>query len=71
LEYKKYALESATGNSLCSYLKEAKMPFFYFCFYKIREQESGTGPVGRAGGLLWECLVPVGDGRKWRKDVDG
>jgi hypothetical protein len=46
------------GNSLCSYLKQTK-----FFFYKIREQESGTGPV-------WG-LLPVGVGRMCGKGVGG
>jgi hypothetical protein len=35
-------IEMPQGNSLCSYLKQAKMSFF---FYKIGEQESRTSPV--------------------------
>jgi hypothetical protein len=30
------------GNSLCNYLKLAKMPFLFSLFCKIREQEDGT-----------------------------
>jgi hypothetical protein len=30
--------EMSQGNSLCSYLKQAKMSFFSVFFYKIREQ---------------------------------
>jgi hypothetical protein len=41
-------MEISQGNSLCSYsyLKQAKMSFFSFIFYKIREQEGGVVPVG-------------------------
>jgi hypothetical protein len=48
-------MEISQGNSLCGYLylKQAKISFFLFFFYK--EQE------GRTGGRL----VPVGGGR-WR-----
>jgi hypothetical protein len=37
-------MEVPQGNFLCSYLKQAKMSFFFF--YKIGEQEGGTGPAG-------------------------
>jgi hypothetical protein len=53
-------MEMPQGNSLCSYLKQTKMTFF-FC-YKTGEQEDRTGPV-------WG-LVPVG-GRMWAKGVEG
>jgi hypothetical protein len=46
-------MEISQGNSLGNflYLKQAKMSFshFYLFFYRIREQESGTGPGGEAG----------------------
>jgi hypothetical protein len=45
-------MEMSQGNSLHSYLKQTKMSFFFF-FYKIREQEGGTGPVWR-GWYQWE-----------------
>jgi hypothetical protein len=35
----------------------------FFFFYKIREQEDRTGPVGG--------LVPVGVGRMWGNDIGG
>jgi hypothetical protein len=55
-------LEISQGNSLCSYLKEAKMPSFSFYpfsffFYKIGEQEGRTSPA-KGGGL-----APVGRDR--------
>jgi hypothetical protein len=34
-------MEISQGNSLCSYLKQTKISFFFF--YKIREQKSRTG----------------------------
>jgi hypothetical protein len=49
-------IEIKQGNSLCSflYLKLAKTScsfyFLSFFLYKIREQESGTGPAGVGGG---------------------
>jgi hypothetical protein len=43
-------METSQGNSLCSYLKQTKMSIFFF--YKIREQEGRTGPVG---GQVSEC----------------
>jgi hypothetical protein len=46
-------MEAPQGNSLCSYLKQAKISFFFF--YKIGEQEGRTGHA-------WEGLVPVGGG---------
>jgi hypothetical protein len=36
-------MEVSQGNSLHSYLKQAKISFFFF--YKIKEQESGIGPA--------------------------
>jgi hypothetical protein len=38
-------IEMSQGNSLCSYLKQAKMSFYFF--YKIGEQEGSPG-----GGVL-------------------
>jgi hypothetical protein len=35
-----------------------KCHFFSFCFYKVREPEDGTGPVGKGG------VVPMGGGRR-------
>jgi hypothetical protein len=53
-------METTQGNSLCSYLylKLAKMScfFFYpvcFFFYKIGEQEGGTGYAGGVGDWHW------------------
>jgi hypothetical protein len=50
-------METTQGNSLCSslYLKLAKMScfsFYLFFFYKIREQEGGTGSVCVLGGRV-------------------
>jgi hypothetical protein len=56
-------MKISQGNPLCSfhYLKQAKMSFFFlssfsFFFYKIREQEGGTGPrwVGEEVWNEWE-----------------
>jgi hypothetical protein len=65
-------METIQGNSLCSslYLKLAKTPCFSFyqlCFffYKIGEQEGGTGSAWR-----WQGLAPVGGGGKG-KEVGG
>jgi hypothetical protein len=43
-------MEMSQGNSLCGYLKQTKTPFFCCFFYKIREQESETGPACLDGG---------------------
>jgi hypothetical protein len=58
-------IEISQGNSLCSYLylKKAKMSFFSFFFYKIREQGGRTGPVG---GYQWD-----GSGSRERGQVGG
>jgi hypothetical protein len=46
-------MEMAQEDSLCSYLKQAKMSFcFSFFFYKIREQEGRTG-------CAWDVCVCV------------
>jgi hypothetical protein len=55
-------MEMKKENSLSSYLKQAKVPFFFF--YRIRKQESGTGPA------LWR-LVPVERGKRWEKGIGG
>jgi hypothetical protein len=60
-------MEISQRNSLCGYLylKQAKMSFFSFFFYKIGELEGGTGFVQS------RRLVPVG-GRRWQgKEVEG
>jgi hypothetical protein len=36
-------MEVPQENSLCSYLKQAKMSLFFF--YEIEEQEGRTGPA--------------------------
>jgi hypothetical protein len=38
-------MEVPQGNSLCSYLKLAKMSFIFPFFCKIGEQEGGIGPA--------------------------
>jgi hypothetical protein len=53
-------MEMSQGNSLCSYLKE-KCHFFFF--YKIGEQEGGTG-------LDW-TFGTSGRGRRWGKGKGG
>jgi hypothetical protein len=40
-------LEMSQGKSLCSYLKQTRMSFF-FVVYKFREQEGRTGPSCRS-----------------------
>jgi hypothetical protein len=50
-------MEMSQGNSLCSYLKQTKIPFFFF--YKIREQNRSS---------LRE-LAPVERGRQWEKGM--
>jgi hypothetical protein len=42
-------MELSQGNSLCSYLKQAKVSIFSFSFYKISEQEGRTGPAEGGG----------------------
>jgi hypothetical protein len=41
-------MEVLQGNSLCSYLKQAKMSFAFFC--KTGEQEGKTGPAWQGKG---------------------
>jgi hypothetical protein len=45
-------MEKSQGNSLCSYfyLKQAKLSFFSFFFYKIREQEGGARSAWQGRG---------------------
>jgi hypothetical protein len=59
-------VEVSQGNFLCSYLKQAKLSFF-FLFYKFREQE-GTGRWIRS--CLGE-LESVGEGRRWKRVSEG
>jgi hypothetical protein len=43
-------MEVLQRNSLCSYLKKAKMSFFLLLFlYKIKKQEDKTGPAEGVG----------------------
>jgi hypothetical protein len=37
-------MEMPQGNSLCSYLKQAKISFLFSIFCKIGEQEGEKGP---------------------------
>jgi hypothetical protein len=53
-----------TGNSLCNYLKQIKMSFFFLC--KKSENKRAEQVLPGAGGL-----VPVGGGRWCGKDVRG
>jgi hypothetical protein len=53
-------MEVPQGNSLCSYLTEINMSFFFF--YKIGEQEEGIGPT------YSHCGTTVGV-RRWVKGV--
>jgi hypothetical protein len=36
-------MEMSQGNSLCRYLKQTKMSYFFF--YKTEEKEGKTGPA--------------------------
>jgi hypothetical protein len=55
LSYIYIYMEMLQGNFLCSYLKQAKMSFFFlsFFFYKIGDQEGGIGSVW-GGWYQWE-----------------
>jgi hypothetical protein len=56
-------MEMSQGNSLHSYLKQEKMPFFFsFFFYEIREQEGRTGPARE---------VPVGGVNVRKRVLEG
>jgi hypothetical protein len=54
-------MEMSWGNSPYSYLKQAKMTFFFF-FYKIGEQEAEQSCLEMA---LW------GGAKVWEKGVEG
>jgi hypothetical protein len=56
-------MEMSQGNSLCSYLKQTKMPFFFF--YKIREWEGRKGP---ASGSWYQWEGGGGDERVWESE---
>jgi hypothetical protein len=58
-------MEVSQGNSLCSYLKQAKISVLFF-FYKIVEQKGRTGPALGRGVLL-----PVGGLKRWGKGTGG
>jgi hypothetical protein len=53
-------MEMFQGNSLCSYLSKQK--YHFFLFYKIREQEGRTDPVGELVAVGRE-EVEKGNGR--------
>jgi hypothetical protein len=42
-------MEVPQGISLCSYLKQPKMSFFFSFLYKIGGQEGITGPIWKRG----------------------
>jgi hypothetical protein len=50
-------METSHGNSLCSYLKQTKMSFFFF--YRMAEQvlpgDGGVGTSGRGEEKQKEC----------------
>jgi hypothetical protein len=48
-------------NSLCSYLKQLKMSSFFF--YKIEEQEGGTGSSKKRGAPV-EGGIREGNGER-------
>jgi hypothetical protein len=52
-------MEMSQGNSLCSHLKQTKIPFFSFIKLENR----------RAEQVLSGGLVPVGEGRKQGKGI--
>jgi hypothetical protein len=56
-----YIYGNATGNSLCSYLKQAKISFFSFTKSENRRVEQ----------VLLGGLVPEGERRRWGKGVGG
>jgi hypothetical protein len=56
-------MEIPQGNALCSYLKQAKMSFYFSFFCKIGEEEGGTGTSWVVGKR--------GMGRRSGKDVGG
>jgi hypothetical protein len=45
-------MEVPQGKSLCSYLKQATMSFFFI--HKIREQVGKTSPAWEGGSYQWE-----------------
>jgi hypothetical protein len=54
--------EMSQGNSLRSYLKQTKMPF-YFSFTKSQNRRAEQSYLGGR--------VPVGKRRRWKKGTDG
>jgi hypothetical protein len=61
-------MEVTQGNSLCSYLKQAKMSFLFSLFYKIREQE---GETGSAWGRTVIAVGGGGSGERVKEDKYG
>jgi hypothetical protein len=57
-------MEVSQGNSLCSYLKQAKMSFLFPFLYKLGEQEGKTSPA-------WGEVDTSGRGMRWGKDEYG
>jgi hypothetical protein len=55
-------VEMSQGNSLCNYLKQIRMSFF-FSFTQLEKR--------RAKQVLSGGLVPVGGRRMWGKCVGG
>jgi hypothetical protein len=72
-------MEMSQGNSLCNYLKQTKMSFFFF--YKIGEQEGRTGPawgvgtsgrreeVGKGCGRVNMVQILCTHGCKWKNET--
>jgi hypothetical protein len=53
-------MEVPQGDSLCSYLKQAQMSFFFFC--KVEKQDGKTGP---SWGVWYQWEVGGGEKRAW------
>jgi hypothetical protein len=51
-------MEMSQGNSLHSYLKQAKMSFFFLFLLQNWRKEGRTGPAWGGGG----CLILVAGG---------
>jgi hypothetical protein len=54
-------MEMSQRNSLCSYLKQTKISFFFF--YKTGEQEGGTDPISG--------ICSSEEGSRWGKGEGG
>jgi hypothetical protein len=59
-------MKMSQGNSLCSFLKQAKMSFF-----STKSENRRAEQVLRGGGCGSGELAPVTKGRIWRKGVGG